>query len=229
MANFTLILDHIAKFEGSLGADPRDTCAKHPSSFLMPSGVYKGYPVHTNKGICYSTWVSASKVLGYDSSANGFINMTKTQWSEIIKRIFWDKLYLQYMNSQKIAELIMESVWGSGFEGSKSLIEYLQRLVNVNPDGSMGMVTVNALNSKTKINSVENDIYDKLWNFRLKFLQTLALSPKYSPYIKGWTNRMNDLYNRAKTMVASNPISVGIIIALGLASYSFYALKYGKV
>jgi hypothetical protein len=50
------ILSHVAKFEGGLSADPRDTASRNPSKYIMPSGTFKGLPVHTNMGVTFSTW-----------------------------------------------------------------------------------------------------------------------------------------------------------------------------
>jgi lysozyme family protein len=223
MANYKLLLDHIAKFEGGLSADPRDTCSRQPSEYVMPSGAYKGYKVHTNKGICYMTWKANAPSLGYDSSSKGFVNMTKTQWSQIIKKIFWDKLNLDNVKSQKIAELIFEATWASGFGGSKSLIQYMQSELNVDSDGSIGVQTIAALNSVTDVDS----LYLKLWNYRLEWYKRLASSNPvaYGTFLKGWTNRMNALLIRAKSLISDNIVTISLIpFALG----AFFLYKYYK-
>lgn len=221
MADYKIILDHIAKFEGGLSADPRDTCSKQPSDYVMPSGTYKGYKVHTNKGICYITWKGNAESLGYDSSSNGFIKMTKTQWSQIVKKIFWDKLNLDNVNSQKIAELIFEATWASGFGGSKSLIQYMQTQLNVDSVGVIGAKTIEALNLVIEIDL----LYLKLWNYRLDWYKKLAASNPvaYGTFLKGWTNRMNALLVRAKSLVSDNIVTISLIpFVLG----AFFLYKY---
>jgi len=223
MANYKLLLNHIAKFEGGLSADPRDTCAKQPSDYVMPSGTYKGYKVHTNKGICYMTWKANAPSLGYDASSKGFVNMTKAQWEQIIKKIFWDKLNLDNVDSQKIAELIFEATWASGFGGSKSLIQYMQTQLNVDSVGVIGAKTIQALNSFSDIDG----LYLKLWNYRLDWYKKLAASNPvaYGTFLNGWTNRMNELLIRAKSLVSNNIINISLIpLALG----AFFLYKYYK-
>jgi len=227
MADYKLLLDHIAKWEGTMGSDPRDTCADYPSDYVMPSGKYKGYKVHTVKGICFMTWKSNAPKLGFDPSTKGFINMTKSQWASVIKNIFWDGRNLDKVNSQKIAELIFDSTWGSGFGGSSSLVKYMQRLVGVTDDGDIGNITIAALNKETNTPDKENILYKKLWDFRMSFLKQLAvINPiRYGSFLNGWTNRMNALYERAKTMVASNTLGIGLVFAIGLVVYSYIKLK----
>jgi lysozyme family protein len=227
MANYNLLLNHIAKFEGGLSADPRDTCSREPSDYVMPSGKWKGYKVHTNKGICFLTWKENAPKLGFDPSTKGFIGMTTSQWTSIIKRVFWDALSLDRVNSQKIAELIFEATWASGFGGSKTLRQYMQRLIGVGEDGIIGSQTINALNNATKTSSSENTLYQKLWEFRLNWYKQLASSNAiaYGSFLNGWINRMNALYDRAKTMAATNTLGIGLVFAVGLVVYSYIKLK----
>jgi lysozyme family protein len=91
MANYKLILPSVAKFEGGLSSDPKDSCSKKPSDVIDPK---TGLGYHTNKGVCYSTWLSASKKLGFDSSGKAFVNMTQSQWESIVKDLYWNPLNL---------------------------------------------------------------------------------------------------------------------------------------
>jgi lysozyme family protein len=227
MADYKLLLEHIAKWEGTMGADPRDTCSKDPSDYLMPIGKFKGFKVHTVKGICFMTWKANAASLGLDPSTNGFIKMTTEHWAKIIKKTFWDKRNLDKVNSQKIAELIFEATWGSGFGGSTSLVKYMQTLIGVANDGNIGPLTIAALNKKTSTIKEENSLYQKLWDFRLLWLRNLASSnaTNYGVYLNGWTNRMNALYERAKTMVATNAVTFSLIPLLVGA---FFLYKYYK-
>jgi len=227
MADYKLLLNHIAKWEGTMGADPRDTCGDDPSDYIMPTGKYKGYKVHTVKGICFMTWKANAAKLGFDPSTNGFIKMTSEQWAKVIKKIFWDGRNLDKVNSQKIAELIFEATWGSGFGGSTSLVAFMQKLVGVVGDGNIGPLTIAALNKYTQTPVKENDLYKQMYDFRLRWLQALAKSNpvRYGVYLNGWTNRMNALFERAKTMVATN---IGTISLIPFIVGAFFLYKYYK-
>lgn len=214
------LIKHISAWEGGLSSDPRDTCAKKPSSIINPKD---GNPYHTNRGVCFMTWESQAKKLGYDSTSKGFINMTKDQWRGIIKNGFWQPLFLDPLRSQKIAELLLETHWGSGMGGVKPLYRYMQSQVGLTDkdvDGVPGMNTTNAVNKYIKTKAREDALYQKMWDFRMNWLRKLGENPKYTWALRGWTNRMNALYERSKNLVTTYPKTfLGLFLALGVGIF----------
>lgn len=214
------LIKHISVWEGGLSSDPRDGCASVPSDVKNPK---TGYPYHTNRGVCYMTWKANAPKLGFDPSGKGFINMTTEQWRAIIKNGFWKPLYLDSLKSQKIAELLLETHWGSGMGGVKPLYRYMQSLVGLtgkNVDGLPGDTTTNAVNKYITTKAREDSLYEQLWKFRMDWLKRLGSKPAYAWALQGWTNRMNSLYERSKNLITTYPKSfAGIFIALGVGVF----------
>lgn len=215
MANYKLILPSVAKFEGGLSSDPKDSCSKLRSDVIDPKN---GLGYHTNKGVCYSTWVSASKKLGFNSSGKAFVNMTQAQWEAIIKSLYWNPLNLDSVNSQAIAEILFQSNWGSGMGGAMVLVRFLQDKINVPQTGKMGTDTIARLNQITSNKVVEKNLFNDIWNRRLSYLKSLK---SFATYGKGWTNRMNDLLARGYSYIDANktPLGIGALLMLVGGAY----------
>jgi lysozyme family protein len=217
MANYKLILPSVAKFEGGLSSDPKDSCSKLRSDVIDPKN---GLGYHTNKGVCYSTWVSASKKLGFDSSGKAFVNMTQSQWESIIKELYWNPLNLDKVNSQAIAEILFQSNWGSGMGGAMTLVRFMQGKLNLAQTGKMDTNTITKLNDYTKTKTSETSLFKAIWQRRLEYLQSLK---SFSTYGKGWTNRMNDLLNRGLSYIDANKSKLGIGALLLVAGGIYFA------
>jgi lysozyme family protein len=205
MANYKLILPSVAKFEGGLSSDPRDSCSKKRSDVIDPKN---GLGYHTNKGVCYSTWISASKKLGFNESGKSFVNMTQSQWESIVKDLYWNPLNLDKVNSQAIAEILFQSNWGSGMGGAMVLVRFMQGKINVAESGKMDATTITKLNDFTKNPNNEKTLFKEIWNRRLSYLKSLK---SFSVYGKGWTNRMNDLLSRGISYMDELKKPIGII------------------
>jgi len=218
MANYKLILPSVAKFEGGLSSDPRDSCSKKRSDVIDPKN---GLGYHTNKGVCYSTWLSASKKLGFDASGKSFVAMSKSQWESIVKELYWNPLNLDKVNSQAIAEILFQSNWGSGMGGAMTLVRFMQEKINLAQTGKMDTLTVTKLNEYTKNSTKEKSLFKDIWNRRLQYLQSLK---SFATYGRGWTNRMNDLLSRGLSYMDNikKPIS---IIGLALIVGGIYFIK----
>jgi len=223
MANYTLLLNHIAKWEGGLSSDPRDTCSKFPSDVKNPK---TGNFYHTNKGICYSTYKANAPKLGFDPGGKAFVNLTTEQWRAYVKKIFWDGKNLDFVNSQSIAELIFESYWGSGNGGVKPLVRYMQSLLGIEKTGLMNSATYTKLNEYTSQPAKEAQLFKLMWQYRLDWLKRLGANPKYTWALKGWTNRMNALMKRSTEFLGSTQGITGVILLLGVSFFLLY--KYGK-
>lgn len=218
MANYKLILPSVAKFEGGLSSDPRDSCSKKRSDVIDPKN---GLGYHTNKGVCYETWLSASKKLGFNSSGKSFVAMTKSQWESIVKELYWNPLNLDKVNSQAISEILFQSYWGSGKGGATTLVRFTQGKIGVAATGKMDTLTIAKLNAITKNSAKEKSLFKDIWQRRLEYLQSLK---SFATYGRGWTTRMNDLFDRGVSYIGEieKPIS---IIGLALIVGGIYYLK----
>ena len=215
MANYRALIPHIMKWEGGYSSDPKDTARTVATSKLL-----NGHPIHTNKGITFATWLNSASKLGHPKTEQAFLNMTSEQWGKIMKEFYWDYVVGDKIQSQAIAEILTEIVWGSGPGGLKPNVVLMQKFLKdkgYDPkgiDGRMGTNTVNALNKFTfeKGAAGEKQIVDLIWNNRVKQLKGY---PTAKDHLSGWMNRMNDWYkgqsDRIKKFIKDNPTGSGIL------------------
>lgn len=215
MANYRLLIPHMLKWEGKYSSDPKDSARSTSTKKLL-----NGHPIHTNQGITYATWLNSASKLGHPKTESGFLNMTSDQWGKIMKRFYWDYVFGDQINSQAIAELLTEIVWGSGPGGLKPNVILMQKFLKdrgYDPqgiDGGMGPNTVAALNKFTKEKGAKGieEIVSLIFKNRSNQLKGY---PSAKDHLKGWMNRMNDWYSSAsdkiKQIIIDSPKSTGII------------------
>jgi lysozyme family protein len=103
---------------------------------------------------------------------------------QFYKEEFWDKMRLDDIASQRIADEIF--IFGVN-AGTKRAIELAQLVVGIDHDGLIGPKTLAALNSydenkfDIEFDKAENEYYEKLASVR----------PALHIYLKGWRNRAN--------------------------------------
>jgi len=182
MADSNNIISQIIYFEGGKSKDPNDTASRNPAP--NTGGV------HTNKGITWTTFVSLAPKLGYAPSVENFLIMPERIWMLIFKEGFWNYLYLDGLNSQALANLIVQMAWGSGRDTApKQLSNWLKDL-NINLPSTRSEKTIEILNSATSSRNAERKIFLHLWNKRMAFLQSLR---NWDNFKNGWSKRMNVL------------------------------------
>jgi lysozyme family protein len=220
VANYKLIIPHVKKNEGGLTSNPKDTNpAKNPSPIKDPK---TGLFYHTNKGIIWGTWVAWSKKKGIPVDAQRWYKMSDADWESVMKTLFWDSIDGDKINSQAIAEILFEAVWGGS---AKSLIVYLQTYLrqaglNVKVDGLMGQNTYDALNEFTKNDKKHAQLIKDLSAKRLATLKTL---PSWSWAGTAWTRRLNEIQEAGLKYITENPVKTGGgilgILLLGVGAY----------
>ena len=170
MASFKNILSHVHKWEGGL--------------------VYhKGEGQWTNRGVQWSTYKKlAPKLLGIAKpTLEGLKSMSVGQADKFIE-YFWNKAtFNNSITNQATANAFFEMLWGGGNYG----IKWLQRVIGVYPDGSVGPKTVAAANEYPP--SILVDEVKRRYNALAK-----SNPSKYGEYIDGWINRWNYLYSISK-------------------------------
>lgn len=145
MADFRKLKPIIRKAEGGFVNDPIDNGGA------------------TMYGITLKTF---RETYGNNKTVNDLKNITEEQWDNIFKNKFWDKWQADKINNQSIANLLVDWLWGSGGYG----IKIPQQVLGVKADGIVGKLTL------MKINDYPNqkELFDKLWNRRLKHFQYIA-------------------------------------------------------
>ena len=226
MANYKLIIPHVKKNEGGLADTLKDTNpAKNPSPIKNPK---TGLFYHTNKGIIWGTWVAWSKKKGIPVDAQRWYKMSDADWESVMKTLFWDSIDGDKINSQAIAEILFEAVWGGS---AKSLIVYLQTYLRqkgftndkgeeIGVDGAMGQNTYQALNKLTKDPKKHAQLIKDLSAKRLATLKTL---PSWSWAGTAWTRRLNEIQEAGLKYITENPVKTGGgilgILLLGVGAY----------
>lgn len=176
MAKIENLVDYILKWEGGYVDHPND-----------PGGA-------TNMGVTIGT--AKSLGLKYDKNKDGKITkediklLTKKDAMEIMKYHYWDKCKADQIESQAVANILVDWFWMSGVNATKGI----QKLVGVTADGKIGPVSLTAINKQK-----EKDLVEKLYEARRQFYKTIiSRNSKLKAFEKGWNNRLNDLIKHNK-------------------------------
>lgn len=105
-------------------------------------------------------------------------NITYTEWEEILKTMYWDVCKGDEIESQGVANLIVDWIWASG----PGKLKVLQRILGVTADGIVGRKTLAAING-----SVPEDLFEKI---RTRRETDYRLCRGAWKYLRGWLRRL---------------------------------------
>lgn len=112
-------------------------------------------------------------------------NIPYKTWLAILKEEYWDRWKADKIDSQSVANILVDFVWASGIKGIKKP----QEMLGVVPDGVVGRKTLSAVNSRGSIS-----LFYKLKDLRLKYVEDIVkANPSQKKWLKGWKNRINDI------------------------------------
>lgn len=187
MAKVELLAPYIKRWEGGYVNDPADRGGA------------------TNMGVTIATFEAYCKRKAYPRpTVKRLKRLTEKEWLDILKTMFWDRWKADAIKSQKVANILVDWVWGSGKHG----IVIPQRLLGVQPDGIVGKRTLMAVNFADP-----DQLFEVIYKARVKFLnditaQSVAVYEKKigrkatnaelmkhtnKRFLKGWLNRLEDI------------------------------------
>lgn len=135
---------------------------------------------YTMVGVTLETYKSYCRKKGYPTpTPQRLHDIPFSQWVDILKGMFWDRMNADRIASQGIANMCVDWLWISG----TGRIKNIQKILNVKQDGIVGDKTIAAINSANI-----KELFTKLYNAREKFYKSCSGWWKYG---KGWMRRLD--------------------------------------
>lgn len=168
MADVKKLAPFLLKWEGGFVNDPDDLGGA------------------TNMGVTMKTYTAYCKKKGYPvPTVERLKGLSREQWTEILKVMYWDRFKADEIASQSVANICVDWLWGSGV----TAIRRVQELVGVEADGIVGAKTLAAINSRSAL-----PLFGQIKRIRAEYISEIcAKRPKNEKFRRGWMNRLNDL------------------------------------
>lgn len=169
MAKVDLLVPFILKWEGGWVNDPDDLGQA------------------TCKGVCFKTYKLYRQRKKLPKPTLGDLkNISDDEFTDILKTMFWDACRADNIQSQSVANAIVDWAWHSG---TTTAAKEIQRVLEVKADGIIGNITLSAINSQSPL-----PLFGKIKAARVKYIERICKSrPGNQKYYRGWMNRINDL------------------------------------
>lgn len=175
MADVKVLAPFILSFEGGFVNHPNDRGGA------------------TNKGVTIATW----QKYGKDKDGDNDIDVDDVKLisnedaTTILKRFYWDKAKADGIESQSVANIIVDWVWGSGSRILKKVQEEANKLVK-KPTGVDGVIGKDSLRVINEANPKE--LFQLLHDRRAKFFNDIVASNSSQQiFLKGWMRRLNSI------------------------------------
>ena len=141
----------------------------------------------TNKGVTIATW----RKQGYDKDGDGDIDVddlhkiTDADAIRIMKNNYWNRWKADQIQSQSLANILVDWVWGSGAYG----IKIPQRMLGVTQDGIVGKQTLGALNAQNP-----KAFFEEIKAERAAYFERICVArPTNRKFLKGWLRRLESI------------------------------------
>lgn len=169
MAKVELLAPHILKFEGGYVNDPDDLGGA------------------TCKGVCYRTYkLYCSRKKQPVPTIEDLKNISDSEFVDILKAMYWDACRADKIESQSVANAIVDWAWHSG---TITAAKEVQKILGVSADGIIGNITLAAINSQSPL-----PLFGRIKHARLAYLERICNArPANNKFKRGWLNRINSL------------------------------------
>ena len=165
--NFKEALAHVLKSEGGYVNNPKD-----------PGGM-------TNLGCTKTVW---EEYVGHPVSEADMRALTPESVAPLYKRKYWDRV-----SGDDLPSGLDYAVFDAAINsGAGRAAKWLQEVVGVTADGSIGSGTLAAVASKDTQNLIA-----KYNDKRLQFLESL---PTFATFGKGWSRRVSEVQSTASAL-----------------------------
>ena len=162
MAEFSIYAPKLLQLEGGYTNHPED----------------QGGP--TNKGVTLATYKA---YCGQEKTIHHLRNMSYGTWQRIMKDLYWDKCLADSIESQPLAEIIVDWCVNSGMVG----LRRVQEIVGTKPDGIAGPKTLAAINGADA-----RELFGRIWDARKQFYTNIVKrNPSQKVFMNGWMNRLS--------------------------------------
>lgn len=203
MADHVVMIDWIKKWEGGISRAKTDTASRNVAPGTNG--------VHTNKGITWTTFTWLAPQLSYQPSVELFLQMPDYLWERIYKRAYWDAVKGDEIDSQAVANVLVDWAWGAGvsraIEKTKQFLNSRYK-ANLTINNRADKAFVNAINAAIKQN--EQLFFDEYSKYKMNWYMSLKNQEANK---KGWANRLNDLYVFSLPFINS---SISPVVAIAL-------------
>lgn len=169
MARVELLVPHVLRWEGGWVDDPDDLGGA------------------TNKGVCFRTYklYRTRKRLPVPTIED-LKNISDEEFVAILKEMYWDACRADRIESQSVANAIVDWAWNSG---TTTAAKEVQKVLGVEADGIIGNITLEAINSWSPL-----PLFGQIQQARIAYLQRICNArPANNKFMRGWLNRVNSL------------------------------------
>jgi len=184
MANSKLLVSFIKSWEAGYVNDPLDKGGETNMGITIGTWKHAGFNCSEKIPSVIEKDYSGRPVI-YTNVTKTLYEMTEEQWHQVFKSMYWDRWRADQVNSQSIANILVDWLWASGVWG----IKIPQRLLGLKEDGIVGSLTLSAVNSREP-----RSFFEEIKQARVKYIDDICKkTPTNERFRKGWLNRINSL------------------------------------
>lgn len=137
-------------------------------------------------GVTWKTYVTYCGRIGRKATEDGLKALSYSDWLTILKTLYWDKWNADDIESQGVANLLVDWYWASGSGG----VKITQRLLGVTADGIAGKKTIAALNAADA-----STLFAQIKQARIEFIEDfIRRNPEQKKWRNGWLKRLNAIF-----------------------------------